>query len=152
MTKVLVVDDDRDAADTLVVLLRLWGYTSAAAYNGVQALELADTFRPNVVLLDLRMPGLSGFAVARRLRSQPRHRRVHLVALAGYDTAQDKAEAYRAGFDYHVLKPVDVVAVNALLRRYARRVKSGTRAQPTRTASSSHSQPAIDPGAPPAQK
>jgi CheY-like chemotaxis protein len=144
MTKVLVVDDDRDAADTLVVLLRLWGYTTAAAYNGVQALELADTFRPDVVLLDLRMPGVSGFAVARRLRSQPRHRTMHLVALTGYGTTQDKTEAYRAGFDCHLLKPVDVVAVNAVLRRYARRIKLGTRPRPANRASRPDTQPLID--------
>ncbi len=141
MIKVIVVDDNRDAADTLVTLLQRWGYTTVAAYDGACALELADTFSPDVVLLDLRMPGLTGFEVARRLHSL--HPRMRLVALTGYGTTQDKADAYRAGFDCYLLKPVDVDTLNAVLRRYAL-IKSGRRTGQMGPAPNADGQPLID--------
>jgi len=118
MARVLVVDDNRDGADMLSLLLQTWGYETATAYSGMSALEVADTFEPDVVLLDLAMPGMSGVEVARRLRSQPGNRLVHLVALSGYGRTKDKIEASQAGFDCYLLKPVDDETLRAVLERY----------------------------------
>jgi len=128
MTKVLVVDDNRDGADILSLLVRLWGHTTATAYDGVTALKLADTFRPDVALLDLAMPGLSGYEVARRLRSQPQHRGLRLIAISGYGRTEDRSEAYRAGFECLLLKPVEEATLKSVLEAYSPKA-----ALPTRT-------------------
>ncbi len=100
---ILVVDDDRDAADTLAELLREVGHRAEAAYDGVGALAAAGRLRPDVVVLDLGLPRLDGYEVARRLReSRPDAR---LVALSGSGQPSDRARTRAAGFDEHVVKP-----------------------------------------------
>ncbi len=113
--RVLVVDDNVDAADSLGMLLRLAGQEVRVAYDGPTALALAPEFRPQVVVLDLGMPSMDGFAVARRLREQPGFRDALLVALTGWGNEEDKRRTREAGFDHHMVKPADPAALQALL-------------------------------------
>jgi PAS domain S-box-containing protein len=113
--RVLVVDDNHDAADTLASLLRLCRHEVAVAYDGAAALDEAARFKPEVVLLDLGLPTLSGFEVARRLRAMPEGAGARLIALTGYGQSGDKAATQAAGFDHHVTKPVDADELLGLL-------------------------------------
>jgi PAS domain S-box-containing protein len=103
--RVLVVDDNRDAADTLAELLRMMGQEPAVAYDAFDGLAMAAEALPDVVLCDLGLPGMDGFELARRLRALAGHRPVRLVALSGYAQPEDVARALEAGFDAHVAKP-----------------------------------------------
>lgn len=105
--RILVVDDNQDAAHTMAMLLRLDGHHVETAYDGPEALEAASRFRPDVILLDLGLPGLTGFEVARRLREQTETRDVRLIALTGYGQEEDRRQTQEAGFDSHLVKPVD---------------------------------------------
>ncbi len=113
--RVLVVDDHRDAADSLALLLRLLGAEAHVARDGPQALEAVGTVRPAVVLLDIGMPGMDGYEVARRVRLRPEWREVVLVALTGWGQEEDRRRSREAGFDHHLVKPVDPPALEALL-------------------------------------
>jgi CheY-like chemotaxis protein len=110
-----VVDDNRDAAETLAVVLRLEGHTVATAHDGHTALELAKSWQPELVLLDLGMPGMDGFEVARRLREQPGLEKVVLAALTGWGQQADRQRTASAGFDHHLVKPVDMNMLMDLL-------------------------------------
>lgn len=114
-TSVMVVDDNADASESLAVLLRLSGHEVEVAANGEAALVLADTFRPQVVLLDLGLPGMDGFEVARRLRARPELASTRLIAITGYGQASDRQATASAGFERHLTKPVDVDNLLALL-------------------------------------
>src|SRR5881227_60491 len=103
--RVLIVDDNRDGADSLLLLLELYGHEARAAYDGDAALRLAGTFCPDVVLLDIGMPGLDGYEVARRLRRDEGLRDALLVAITGFGTEEDRRLAAQAGFDAHLTKP-----------------------------------------------
>jgi two-component system CheB/CheR fusion protein len=111
---VLVVDDNRDAADTLADLISLWGHEVRCAYEGAGGLQAAGEYRPDVILLDISMPGMSGYDVARALRRHAHLDRTLLVALTGYGQEEDRRRALEAGFDHHLTKPVDP----ELLRRF----------------------------------
>jgi CheY-like chemotaxis protein len=113
---VLVVDDNGDAADSLALLVNLWGHRVRVCYDGPGALQLAREYQPDVVFLDLGLPGLSGYEVARRLRNEP----ALLVALTGNDPEQDGGRCQEAGFDLHLTKPVDVGVLQELLARLGR--------------------------------
>jgi PAS domain S-box-containing protein len=114
--RVLVVEDNRDAAESLRMLLELSGYHVAVAYAGPTALETARTFRPNVVLCDIGLPGgMDGYAVAGALRDDPELFGVTLIALSGYGREEDQRQARRAGFDRHLTKPVDPAFLTRLL-------------------------------------
>lgn len=113
--RVLVVDDNRDAAHSLAVLLRLGGHRVEVAHDGPQALDAAERLRPDVVLLDIGMPGMSGFDVARRLRASPWGRSAMLVAQTGWGQDEDRQRARDAGFDVHLIKPVDHAALMRLM-------------------------------------
>ena len=113
--RVLVVDDNRDAAHSLAVMLRLGGHQVEVAHDGPQALGLAERLRPDVVLLDIGMPGMSGFDVARRLRASPWGRDVMLVAQTGWGQDEDRQRSREAGFDVHLTKPVDHAALMRLM-------------------------------------
>lgn len=113
--RVLVVDDNVDAAETLVMFLALAGHEARMAHDGHQAIEVARSFLPQVVLLDIGLPGLSGLDVARRLRGDPALAGAFLVALTGWGTDDDKRTCLDAGFDLHLTKPVDVAAVESAL-------------------------------------
>lgn len=112
--RVLVVDDNQDAADSLAMLLSLEGHTVKAVYDPREALELTATFAPHLVLLDIGLPGMDGYEVARRLRSAGL--RAHLVALTGYGQREDIAHARAAGFHGHLVKPVDMDSLKDALR------------------------------------
>ncbi|KGQ18211.1 Histidine kinase [Lysobacter dokdonensis DS-58] len=113
--RVLVVDDNVDAAETMGLLLGVLGVEHAIAFDGADALRRVDGAAPDAVLLDLGMPGMDGFEVARRIRA--RHPEVALVALTGWSQAEDVARTRAAGFSEHLSKPVSPAALTALLRR-----------------------------------
>jgi len=113
--RILVVDDNEDGAEMLATLLQLSGHETATAHSGEEALSSAGAFRPEVAFLDIGLPGMDGYELARRLRSDPEHRHAVLVALTGWGGADDKRRSAEAGFDYHLTKPVDAAAVDALL-------------------------------------
>jgi CheY-like chemotaxis protein len=113
--RVLVVDDNVDSAETLTTLLKMSGHDVRTAYTGPTALDVAVAFLPDVVLLDIGLPGLNGYEVARRLRQHPPLKGVRLVAMTGYGDEADLQLAREAGFDRHLLKPVDFPEVEGLL-------------------------------------
>jgi CheY-like chemotaxis protein/nitrogen-specific signal transduction histidine kinase len=116
LRRVLVVDDNRDAADSLGALLGLIGVEARVVYSGPDALAAVGEFHPAVVLLDLGMPGMDGYEVARRVRARADAGRVTLVALTGWGQDEDRRRSRAAGFDHHLTKPADVDALEALLR------------------------------------
>jgi CheY-like chemotaxis protein len=113
--RVLVVDDNDDAAQSLAELLRLSGYAVKTARDGMSALGVAAAFRPEVALLDLGLPGMDGFELARRLRAEPMTHGAMLVAVTGYGREEDVRAALAAGFDHHLVKPVNLTALRELL-------------------------------------
>jgi CheY-like chemotaxis protein len=113
--RVLVADDNEDAGESLAMLLRLDGHEVQVANNGTDALTLFDRMRPDVAILDIGMPGLSGYEVASRIRQREAGRRVKLIAVTGWGQEADKARASEAGFDHHFTKPVEPDALSALL-------------------------------------
>ena len=113
--KILVADDNQDAANTLAMLLRLAGHDVRTAHGGQAALTLADEFQPEFVLLDIGMPDLDGYEVAKQLRLTDGGKNVRLIALTGWGQDEDKRRAREAGFDYHLTKPVDPHRLDALL-------------------------------------
>jgi signal transduction histidine kinase/ActR/RegA family two-component response regulator len=117
--RVLVADDNRDAADSLAMLLRIDGHDVSVVHNGRDALEALVRLRPDVALLDIGMPGMSGYDIARAARATPAGRAMTLVAVTGWGQESDKAEALAAGFDHHFTKPVDPARLSELLREQA---------------------------------
>ncbi|QMW06971.1 response regulator [Spirosoma foliorum] len=113
--RILVVDDNPDAADTFALLLEMSGYKVDVRYNGQQALEAAEHLQPEVILLDIGMSGLDGYETARLIRQQPWGRDLILIALTGYGQADDKRRSREAGFTGHLVKPVSLEAVTELL-------------------------------------
>ncbi len=113
--RILVVDDNTDAATSLAVLLDLDGHETQTAFSSAEALQLADSFDPEVVLLDIGLPDMDGYEVARRLRLSARGAHRTLVALTGYGQQDDRQRARDAGFDAHLVKPVDFAALAKLL-------------------------------------
>ena len=113
--RILVVDDNEDAADSLALLLRLEGHEVCVAYDGTSALGTIRAAPPEVVLLDLGMPGMDGYEVARRLRLEPALNGVLLVALTGWGQEQDRLRTQEAGFACHLTKPADLEALRQLL-------------------------------------
>jgi CheY-like chemotaxis protein len=114
--RVLVVDDYADARASLRILLELWGHDAREAADGEEALRVADAFEPHAFLLDLGMPRIDGFAVARHLRRDARFANALLVAISGYGQEKDVAQARAAGFDLHLIKPIDLDVLEDLLR------------------------------------
>jgi PAS domain S-box-containing protein len=119
--RVLVVDDNVDAAESLAALLELDGHETRVAHDGDAAIEQAREFRPEIVFLDIGMPGKDGYQVARELRGDPGNRDTMLVALTGWGAQDDRARTKSAGFDHHLTKPAELPAVEALLAKMAGR-------------------------------
>ena len=113
--RILVVEDLPDSANSMALLLDLWGYQSAIAYDGERACELAATAPADVVFLDIDLPGIDGYDVAHRLRRLPEMSTALLVAITGYGREADVQRCKEAGIDYHFLKPVDPAALQQLL-------------------------------------
>lgn len=105
--RVLLVDDNLDCTEPLSLLLQAKGHDTRVATEGEQAITLADQFRPNCVVLDLGLPRMDGYEVARRLRARPYGNNLVLVALTGWAGRDVRSKAAEAGFDYHLVKPVD---------------------------------------------
>jgi DNA-binding response OmpR family regulator len=110
-----VVDDNQDAASSLAMHPRILGNDVETAHDGQAALQTFVEFRPSVVLLELGMPDMSGYEVARRLRELPQFQKVSLVALTGWGQEDDRRKTHEAGFDDHMVKPVNVDALQVLL-------------------------------------
>jgi signal transduction histidine kinase len=113
--RVLVVDDNADAANSLALLLELGGHRTAVAYTGAEAVPTARTFRPEVVFLDIGLPGMNGYEVAAALRQAEGGSRAVLVALTGWGAEEDRRRSREAGFDFHLVKPVDSSQLGAVL-------------------------------------
>jgi CheY-like chemotaxis protein/two-component sensor histidine kinase len=113
--RILVVDDNRDGAATLAMMLSLLGHDTRTAHDGLEALDVAAAFRPEVVLLDIGMPKLNGYDAARRLRQEPWGRDVVLVACTGWGQEEDRQRSREAGFDVHLVKPVAFADLEKLL-------------------------------------
>jgi CheY-like chemotaxis protein/two-component sensor histidine kinase len=113
--RILVVDDNHDSASSLARLLKIAGNETHTAHDGLEALELAERFLPEMVLLDIGLPKLSGHEVCRRIREQPWGKNMVLVALTGWGQDEDRRMSQDAGFNHHMVKPVDFAALTKLL-------------------------------------
>ena len=117
--RILVVDDNQDSADSLGALLEMLGATVAVAHDGEAALEALDIQRPHIVFLDIGMPRMDGYEVARRIRERPGGHDTYLVALTGWGQQKDRLESEAAGFDRHMVKPADIGTLESLLQAAA---------------------------------
>ncbi len=113
--RILVVDDNRDAADSLSMLLRFTGHTVETAYDGMAAIDIATSGSFDAILLDIGLPSINGYETARRIRAQARNQGVTLVALTGWGKDEDRQRSEVAGFDAHLVKPVDFAALTKVL-------------------------------------
>ncbi|MDB5898636.1 MAG: hypothetical protein JWP41_2238, partial [Ramlibacter sp.] len=132
--QVLVVDDNTDAAESLGVLLDIEGHAAHIAHTGAEALQVAQARPLDVVFLDIGLPDMSGYDVARRLRLLPGLQKTLLVALTGWGTQEDRQRARDAGFDRHLTKPAELPAVEELLRRAAQSKQAPTASKQAPTA------------------
>ena len=113
--RILVVDDNVDGAEALTTLLDIMGNHTQAAHDGLHALDAAETFRPDVILMDIGMPKLNGFDACRRIREQPWGKEIVIVACTGWGQEDDKRMASEAGFNFHMTKPIDPGALETML-------------------------------------
>lgn len=113
--KILVVDDNEDGAMMLGDVLTARGHETFVALDGLNALKLAETHVPDIALLDLGLPGMDGFELARRLRTIPALAAIKLVALTGYGQDSDRQKTRDAGFDHHLVKPVTIATIEKIL-------------------------------------
>lgn len=114
-SRILVVDDNKDAAESMATLLELWGHEVKRTYDGSRALAMGVDYRPQVIFLDIGLPGMDGYEVAGRLREMPETARAVLVAVTGYGQEEDRRRSRRAGFDHHLVKPVAPETLRLLL-------------------------------------
>jgi CheY-like chemotaxis protein len=115
--RILVVDDLRDSAESLAQLLRIEGNEVRTVHDGLEAVAVAAEFRPDLVLMDIGMPEVDGYEACRRIRNLPFGSEVTLVAVTGWGQADDRRKSKAAGFDHHMVKPVEPVAIERLLQR-----------------------------------
>ena len=113
--RILVVDDNRDTADSLALLINAFGYETKAVYDGQQAIEQAREFLPDMALIDIGMPGLNGYETVEQIRKQRGSAEIVLVAVTGWSRPEDKKRAYECGFDLHVAKPMSPQTLRELL-------------------------------------
>jgi CheY-like chemotaxis protein len=118
--RVLVVDDNRDAAESLAMFLKLSGHVVSTAYDGMEAMETAERFQPEIMLLDLGMPKLNGYEVCRRIREREWGKHVLIFAQTGWGQEDDKNRTREAGFDGHLVKPVDPMSIIKLVAEAGR--------------------------------
>ena len=112
--RVLVADDNQYTADSFARLISLMGHTTATAYSGHEAVDRSAEFQPDMVLLDIDMPGMDGYEAAARIRRDPTHAQPILIAVTGWAREEDQCRAYAAGFDFHVAKPLDLERLKEL--------------------------------------
>jgi CheY-like chemotaxis protein len=113
--RVLVVDDHKDTAESLSLLLGLMGHETLTVHDGLKAVESVGSFHPDVVLLDIGLPKLNGYDAARRIREQHLGKTPLLIALSGWGREEDRRQSTLAGFDHHIVKPVDLACLEKLL-------------------------------------
>jgi PAS domain S-box-containing protein len=113
--RILVVDDNIDSAESLALLLRLYGHEVRMAHDGPESIEAARSFNPQIVLLDIGLPGMSGYEVAEKLRAERGANQLLLVALTGYGREEDRRRALESGFDHHIVKPIDPDVLHRLI-------------------------------------
>jgi CheY-like chemotaxis protein len=113
--RILVVDDNKDSAASLAMMLRMMGHQTNTTFDGIEAIEKASSFRPNVVLLDIGLPKLGGYEACRRIRAEPWGQSIVLIALTGWGQEEDKRRAKEAGFNFHLVKPVDPAVIQKML-------------------------------------
>jgi DNA-binding response OmpR family regulator len=113
--RVLVVDDHRDSADSLAMLLKAMGHEVERAYDGEQAIELASKILPELILLDIGMPRMDGFETCRRIKAESWSERTRVVALTGWGQDEDRRKSRAAGFDHHLVKPVEIGELVSLM-------------------------------------
>jgi two-component system CheB/CheR fusion protein len=116
---VLVVDDNVDAAKSIAMILTLSGYDVRCVHDGPSALQAAHAYRPDVVVLDIGLPGMNGYEVAQHLRATPDFKRTPLVAVTGYGQDDDRRRSKEVGFDHHLTKPVDPNALQDFVATHA---------------------------------
>jgi two-component system OmpR family response regulator len=121
--RILVVEDYEDSAQSMKILLRLLGHDVEVAFDGIEAIAKAKLQQPDVVLLDIGLPGMSGWEVAKLLQQQATEKKPFLIAITGYGNEEDKRHSAEAGVDLHLLKPVDPQELAAVLRRFQRVIK-----------------------------
>jgi signal transduction histidine kinase len=124
-SRILLVDDNRDAADSLALLLRMLGHDIHTAHDGLEAVQAADAFRPDVVLLEIDLPKMSGYEAACQIRQRPWGKQMVLVAVTGWGQEEDKRRAIEAGFDHHLTKPVEPAVLTKLLAVIGSALPSG---------------------------
>jgi CheY-like chemotaxis protein len=115
--RIIVADDNKDAADTLAQLLSTWGYEVRVAYDGLATLRLAQEYRANVGLLDLGLPSMDGYQVALHLRQRPEGKDMMLIAVTGHQWKDADRRSIEYGFDYHLVKPIDLTQLSGLLTK-----------------------------------
>lgn len=113
--RVLIVDDNEDAASSLGALLELKGHQVALSHDGLEALEVAARFQPHVALVDIDLPGIDGYELAKRLRAQDGTRLALLVALSGYGSSNFRSTSRGSGFDEHIMKPASIDKLHSLI-------------------------------------
>jgi len=121
--RVLIVDDNRDAANTLAALAKLWGYEAQTAYDGRTGLEKARAFRPDCLVLDIGLPGIDGYTLAHRVRQHPTLHGAKLIALSAFSSEEHHQRIREAGFDYHLVKPADPAQLEGILKMLEHAVK-----------------------------
>jgi CheY-like chemotaxis protein len=117
--RILVVDDNRDGADTLAAVLRALGYQTCTAYDGHAALAAVDAFRPDALVVDIGLPGIDGFSLARSIRLKSGHARSLMIALTAYRGEEYRQQSQQAGFDHYFVKPADLAQLRKLLQQCA---------------------------------
>jgi CheY-like chemotaxis protein len=130
--RVLAVDDHRDTTDSVSQMLALWGFHPLVAYDAAAAWEKARTEKPDVVVLDIGLPGMTGWELARRLRNEPSLSGIVLIAVTGYGQPADLEKSRAAGIDHHLLKPVEPELLQRLLTAIAASLRP-LRSVPERT-------------------
>jgi CheY-like chemotaxis protein len=115
LRRILIVDDNRDAAESLAFLLRILGHEVRSVVSGEEALQVLNAFQSDVILLDLGMPGMTGYDLARRIRERPEGTAAVLVALSGWGQAEDRQRTKECGFNYHLVKPADLSDIERIL-------------------------------------
>ena len=113
--RILIVDDNRDGANSLAMMLRLLGTETSTAYDGLEGVEVAERVRPDVILLDIGLPKLNGYEACRRIRAQSWGKGITVIAVTGWGQDEDRRRSQNAGFDHHLVKPVDPNALTRVL-------------------------------------
>jgi CheY-like chemotaxis protein len=117
--RLLIVDDNKDVAAMMALLVSSWGHEVRVVHSGKQAFEIAESFRPRVVLLDLGLPDMHGYDVAKRLREQSRNRVMHFIAITGWSQIADQIRSNAAGITHHLMKPANKDVLREILAAYA---------------------------------